>query len=167
MQPFFFFIGVLQVSYGLFAVFLGIWEHPEILGGQTEVWVVPTLLFLSSTRDHVRRRINPDQPVWSSCRCSDPQVGLSLLLVNGAILWCLKFLSYSLLLEMSVHSYLLQCWSISLGVVASFIMHCPSYMRTNFHRSLWTKNVTFMRKYGSFNPERTRYLWIPMIFIRN
>lgn len=97
---FFFFIGVLQVSYGLFAVFLGIWEHPEVLGGQTEVWVVPTLLFLSSTRDHVRRRINPDQPVWSSCRCSDPQVGLSLLLVNGAILWCLKFLSYSLFLEM-------------------------------------------------------------------
>lgn len=32
--------------------------------------------------------------------------------------------------DVSVHSYLLQCWSISLGVVASFIMHCPSYMRT-------------------------------------
>lgn len=31
--------------------------------------------------------------------------------------------------DVSVHSYLLQCWSISLGVVASFIMHCPSYMR--------------------------------------
>lgn len=154
----------------MLAVFLGIWEHPEVLGGQTEVWVVPTLLFLSATRDHVWRGIHPDQPVWSSCRCSDPQVGLNFLLVNRALLWCLKFLSYSVPGDVSVHSYLLQCWSMSLDVT-SFIMHCPSCMRTEvewtYLRSFWTKNVAFMSKDESFNPERAYYLWISIIFIRN
>lgn len=41
------------------------------------------------------------------------------------------------------------------------------WSRINFLRSFWTKNITFMSKHGSFNPERTHYLWISMIFIRN
>lgn len=123
------FIGALQGAYSLLAVFLGIWEHPEVLGGQTEVWVVTTLLFLSTTRDHVWRRIHPDHPVWSSCRCSDPQVWLNLLLMDRASFraWssCPAFCFWRCSCSVLPADY----WSMSLGV-ASFIVQCPSWTRT-------------------------------------
>lgn len=153
----------------MLAVFLGIWEHPEVLGGQTEVWVVTTLLFLSATRDHVWRRIHPDHPVWSSCRCSDPQVWLNLLLMNRA-----SFRAWSSCLASCVWrcSYSVLPAALLVHVTGSNSIHCSvsqlnkDWSWISFLRLFWTKNVTFMSKHGAFNPERTCYLWVRCSFFR-